>query len=92
MSQFERKQNQEQEEKQKEHIKFLGDCFSKLIRWQLDNNCILIPFVSGPWMRGVFQIGADITFREANEEDRKMLEEQIAKNAGIVLPEGNGKI
>lgn len=88
MNQFDRQERQKQEEQQKKTMQFLTDCSDKLLKWQLENNCIVLPFISGPWMRGVFQISPELTFRPMSEEEKKIMTEQVATNAGIVLPNG----
>lgn len=85
-NQFERQQKQAQDEATKKQIKFMAESFSKLLDWQLEHNALIIPYLSGPWMRGVFTITPEITFREMNDEDRQMMQAQKAQNLGIDLP------
>ena len=77
------------EQAQKERLKFIQDAFAKFWQWQLEHNIVAYPFLMGPWGgSGVgAPISAEIGFRKMEDDERKMIQEQLARQAGIEVPQ-----
>ena len=87
MNQHDRQLKQKQEQDQKELMQFLEDSFHKLFRFQLDNDIVVIPMIikeENPF-KG-HHLTPELTFRKMSPEDKKTMEEQLAKSHGLVLP------
>jgi hypothetical protein len=81
------KEEQDRRDKARsEHFKFVQEAYLKFWKWQLAEGVVAFPFLVGPWVPGNMAISSELGFRKMEDDDRKMIEDQVSQSSGIIMP------